>query len=138
MSAFTDFQVLDGDKLQAALKAHADATGIPAVKEIECPDGAIHGSPHRYCTCGWMETDDQPVNSGPVLAQTGPELTLEDKVEYLYAQAKSLESLVAQAGPLLAQAGPLLAQAGPMLDSLGPLLGQASSPMGRIFGSLVR
>lgn len=20
-----------------------------------CPDGAVHGSPFRYCSCGWME-----------------------------------------------------------------------------------
>jgi hypothetical protein len=66
----------------------------------------------------------------PSAGVAAPALSLEEKVEYLFAQAKAVEALVAQAGPLLAQAGP-------MLESLAPLLGQASSPMGRIFGSLL-
>lgn len=65
-------------------------------------------------------------SAGPV-----PVLSLEEKVDYLFAQAQAVEAL-------LAQTAPLLAQAGPMLESLAPLLGQASSPMGRIFGSMLR
>ena len=53
----------------------------------------------------------------------------DEKIDYLYDQAKALETLIEQAGPLLEQAGPLLATfAG----------GQGSSPLGRIAGSLFR
>jgi len=60
--------------------------------------------------------------------------SLEEKVDYLFTQAKALEELVAQAGPLIAQAGPMLESLAPLLGGLGT---KASSPMGRIFGSLL-
>lgn len=63
------------------------------------------------------------------------ELTLEEKVDYLFSQAKRMESLLENVEP---QVMGLIAQAGPMLESLAPLLGQASSPMGRIMGSFLR
>ena len=56
------------------------------------------------------------------------ELTDSQKIDYMFAKFLDLEALVEQAGPLLEQAGPLLAQFG----------GQASSPLGRIAGSLFR
>lgn len=59
---------------------------------------------------------------------TVPELSDAQKLDYIYRNMKALESLVAQAGPLLEQAGPLLAT----------FAGQASSPMGRILGGLIR
>jgi hypothetical protein len=56
------------------------------------------------------------------------ELTDSQKIDYMFAKFTELESLIEAAGPLLEQAGPLLAQFG----------GQASSPLGRIAGSLFR
>jgi len=121
MTAFTDFNIATGAELEAALKAAAIEAAI-----AKCPEAAYHESgPFRYCACGWIETPELEDPTAPDV------LSLEDKVDYLFAQAKAVESLVAQAGPLLAQAGP-------MLESLAPLLGQASSPMGRIFGSMLR
>ena len=73
---------------------------------------------------------DAALKAHPSSGAPAPVLSLEDKVDYLFAQAQAVEALVEQAAPLLAQAGP-------MLESLAPLLGQASSPMGRIFGSLL-
>ena len=56
------------------------------------------------------------------------EPALEEKIHYLFTQAKRIETLIDQAGPLLEQAGPLLATFG----------GQASSPLGRIAGAFLR
>lgn len=114
MTAHTDFNLPTGDEL-AAKQAAALAVAIAA-----CPEAEHHESgPFRYCQCGWME------------AVTAVELTQAEKIDYLYVKAVTMESL-------LEQAAPLLAQAGPMLESLAPLLGQANSPMGRIFGSMLR
>jgi hypothetical protein len=61
----------------------------------------------------------------------------DEKIDYLFDQAKSLESLIEQAGPLLEQAGPMLESLAPLLGSLGG--GSApSSPMSRIAMSLLR
>jgi len=51
-----------------------------------------------------------------------------EKLDYVFRKFLELDALLEQAGPLLEQAGPLLAQFG----------GQASSPLGRIAGSLFR
>lgn len=56
------------------------------------------------------------------------ELTMEDKVNYMFEKFLELDALIIQAGPLLEQAGPLI----------GQFAGQASSPLGRIAGSLFR
>jgi len=120
MTAFTEFNIAPGPELEAAPKAAAIEAAI-----AECPEAAYHESgPLRYCSCGWIEAPELEDPTAPDV------LSLEDKVDYLFAQAQAVEALVEQAAPLLAQAGP-------MLESLAPLLGQASSPMGRIFGSLL-
>jgi len=51
-----------------------------------------------------------------------------DKLDYVFRKFLEIDQLIEQAGPLLEQAGPLL----------GQLTGQASSPLGRIAGSLFR
>lgn len=63
------------------------------------------------------------------------ELSDADKLDYMFRKFLEIDALLEQAGPLLAQAGPLLEQAGPLLAGFS---GQASSPLGRIAGSLFR
>jgi hypothetical protein len=33
--------------------------GGETIGDLECPNRANHGQPHRYCACGWMEAHYQ-------------------------------------------------------------------------------
>jgi hypothetical protein len=76
-----------------------------------------------------------PMRTGPVPPPVELELTDAQKIDYVYRQALAVADLIEQAGPLIAQAGPLLESAGPLLAGFA---GQASSPMARILGSVLR
>jgi hypothetical protein len=74
------------------------------------------------------ETEPAELDLASEIYSEHVEITDAEKLDYVFRKFLELDALIEQAGPLLEQAGPLL----------GQFAGQASSPLGRIAGSLFR